>query len=129
MGITPSRFSIICNSPIFREHTLSLSEKANVSVTDIRERIINNAPKALDVLEDVMKNELNIYDKKLQVKVSRDMLDRAGLGTVNKSEVVVLTADDIQKLKERRALRVVGSGAAQPALSSPQALLAEPTSA
>ena len=109
MGITPGRFSIICNSPIFSQHVNSLSEKANFSVSDIRERIFNNAPKALDILEDVMENKAQKYDAKLQVKVARDMLDRGGLGTVQKTEVMVLTGADIQKLKERQALRVVGS--------------------
>lgn len=110
MGISRSRLSIIMNSPIFRQHTDSLSERTDCSITDIKDRIFRNAPKALDILEDVLMNEGNRFDTRLQVKVAHDLLDRGGLGAVQKSEIMsaVLTADDILKLRERKA-RVISS--------------------
>jgi hypothetical protein len=104
MGITKSRFSIICNSPIFFQYVGELSQKTDVSIVDMRNRIVNNAPKALEILEDVLKNETGKFDAKLKVKVAQDMLDRGDLGAVHKSMAITttLTESDFVELKRRK---------------------------
>jgi len=110
MNITPSRFSIIRRSPIFEQYLNSLSIQATNSAVDVRTRISECSPKAMEVLEEVLSPiGKEKFDARLRVKVAHDMLDRDGFGAVQKSAnfSAVMTADDIERLKSRRQPMVI----------------------
>jgi hypothetical protein len=109
LGMTQSRLSIIRNSPIFIQHMQSLQVKCDNTAVEVRDRIARCSPKAMDVLEDILDDKHGKYDPALQVKVAHDMLDRDGFGAVQKSAnfSAVITGDDIERLKQRKAQSVV----------------------
>lgn len=110
LSITPSRMTVIMASPIFKAHLAELSAKADEAAIDIRARISANAALGAQfcakVLEDATReNGVRKYADKIAMQVAFDQQDRAGFAAVRKVESLsaVLTAEDIKRLKDRRA--------------------------
>ncbi len=106
MNITPGRMSIIRHSPIFVEHMNRLQAKCDSKAVEVAERIQRCAPNSMKVLEDIVADTVEAatkYDPRLRAKVAMDNLDRAGYGAVQKSVQAIMTPEDIDKLKLRRA--------------------------
>lgn len=85
IGISQTRMSIIVNSPLFRLELRKLQreveEKVVESVADVSLRIKKLAPKAVDVLENlVTKNKIGQYDVPLRLKkdAANDILELSG---------------------------------------------------
>jgi len=114
MNMTPTRMSIIMNSPAFKNELARLSSKADEAALDIRTRIRGSAVKAMDLLEQALDPKAALHQSLSganKVKVAQDMLDRDGHGAVQKAQVNVnhahLTGDDIAELRRRRAARLM----------------------
>ena len=105
LNISQSRLSIIQASPIFKAYISELSAKADAAAIDIHAKIKANAEEGVLYLGEVICDKLGRFEPKLKVAAAIDQLDRAGFAAVRKVESLsaVLTADDITRLRERRA--------------------------
>ena len=69
---------------------------------DVAQRIQEIAPRALEILEDLMNDDST--NKGLRARVADSLLDRAGYGAVKKVAIAntkVLTSNDIEEIKSR----------------------------
>lgn len=116
ISMTPSRMSIIMNSPAFKKYVDSLRARVEVGLVDIRQEINKGAQKGVGLLLGLMTapdNEVIDDGKKFKAKLALEFLDRDGHGKVQKVQTqnttVVLTASTIQELKEKRAKHLEAS--------------------
>ena len=84
LGITTQTVSNTINSDLGKQILERMHEKGEDSVVDVKKRILEHAPEALNVVIDTMKDEQE--DSKLRTKLAQDILDRAGLGAPRKIE-------------------------------------------
>ena len=103
MGITPQMVSIVRNSGCVREKLTTMSGARDLDSVDLAKEIRELAPKALQVMEEIMDD--TSAPKHVRLAAARDMLDRAGFAPVKKLDVnsshVVLSATDIEAMKKR----------------------------
>jgi hypothetical protein len=107
LGMTQSRMSVICNSPIFKKYLSTLTVRREEKAIDISEKIKKGAELGVDVLYDALTDEKAHIS--LKAKIAMDFLDREGHGKVTtvRSEVThILTAGKIEELKRLRAERL-----------------------
>jgi hypothetical protein len=110
MNMTPTRISIIMNSPIFKQQLAKLSSRADESAVNIQERLKEESRNAIDYLSKVLKGDANEAggncSPALRSSVAKDILDRAGHGKIQKihqvNENIILTGDRIEELKRKR---------------------------
>ena len=135
MGMTPSRISAIYNSPEFQAHLATLSEAADQTAVDVRQRLQTLSQDAVDTLERVIKRQTAPFNVSLQVRVAETILDRAGYGpikTINQQGQVdhKVAAEGILKeaLESLKRHSAAAAGAAAGAAESFQ-LLEAPSAA
>jgi len=112
LGMRPSSVSIIINSPAFREELKRLSASADDIAKDVRKRIDMLSIEAVNKMEQVLSEEMNAVNMRLQIDVAKDILNRSGHTPTNKSigAIALLTQEDIEKMKERMQGNVVIEG-------------------
>ena len=78
LSISPVTVSYVLNSPIVERQMNQLKAVRDLEAIDISKEIKELAPKAIQVLEDLMDNEL----PNIKLKAATDILDRAGYAAV-----------------------------------------------
>lgn len=101
LGIKPVTVRNVLNSPLVKGHIAYLNDKADETAVDIRTRIVQLAPNAVDVLENIM----NSGSETGRLKAATDILDRGGYGAVQKSVSVnvgaIFPPDKVKEIQER----------------------------
>ena len=104
MEMTQGRLSIICNSPACQNLLKRISAGADEVAKDVQTRIQELSNDAITILETAILNGKNEgLSFKAQTDIAKDVLDRAGHGSVKKiqSVDVVLTGSDIEEMRLR----------------------------
>lgn len=106
VGCTPQTVSNVRNNPQVQAMIKGLMSKADEKAIDIAVQIKNIAPKAVEVLQELMEGGDGV-SAAVRCSAAKDILDRIG---ARKAPAPVanlhmhLTADDIKQLKERAKL-------------------------
>lgn len=99
LGITPQTVSNARNNPEVMRKIELLRARADEGVISVSQRIQELAPRAVEVLNELMENS-DFSNRRL---ASQDILDRAGFGAVTKMAIATtkLTVEDIEEVKRR----------------------------
>lgn len=112
LGLSESRVSIVINSNLGRCQSAIMKSEADTSAIETARRIREVAPKALQVIEDILADDS--VPSSVRLKAAQDALDRAGHGAVKKLDVrstsVALSPDDLEDLKQAALARAKASG-------------------
>lgn len=102
LGVTPQNVSDVRNSPIVRERLEILQEERDASAVDISKRISRLAPKALDVMDEILRGEAACTAGD-RLRAAVDVLDRGGYSAPQRHEHVhgVLTGKELLAIKKR----------------------------
>lgn len=105
LGITPQSVSQHRNSPIVQEELALMVKARDADAIDVAKEIEKFAPKALNILKDVInaEGEGESATISLRAKSAESWLDRAGHGAINKNHSVVayLTKEEIEEMKDK----------------------------
>jgi len=108
MNLSKAQISNIRNSPIIQERLAIMKGARDAYTLDIARDIKEFAPKALEVLKQIVNGEDSSglpIGPSLKARVASDLLDRAGYAPVRNVQVqgahVHLTKSDIEELKRR----------------------------
>ena len=109
LGVSTAMVNYTRNSPVVKEQIRAMEGARDASTIDIARDIKMKAPKALEVLEQVLNGEPGtigeLASPALRVKVASEWLDRAGYPSKGASQNLHLhahfTADEIEDLKRR----------------------------
>lgn len=112
LGITSQTVSNTINSPIARQKLAELREKMYEETADIATRIQEFAPKALDLLEEIIDGKHADATVALRAKYASLHLGRAGFGEVKKNINVstTLNKEEISAIKDRAIEAAKASG-------------------
>ena len=112
LGLSAHRVSVIKNSPMIIRLMEMLKSQADQDVIDIRKQIQEFAPRALEVVKDVVENDQN--SPGLRANYAMKMMGLAGHvapKNVNVHSVNTnLSADQIKTIRERAAQIGMNSG-------------------
>lgn len=101
LGVTPQNVYDTLNTPLAQAFLQEIEEARNGSVQDVRERLQEISPLAVEVVLDVMQNgsETN------RLKAADKVLDKTGQkpGETHNHNHVHLTKDDIEDIKREHA--------------------------
>lgn len=117
LGMTESRISIICNSPLFKRELKKLEDEVKDRYIDttaaVQQRLNSLQPAAVDILESILnKNEVNgkMVSLPLKRETALDVLELAGNGKKKNttvadamSDVVKIISDGFKLAKELKA--------------------------
>jgi FixJ family two-component response regulator len=113
LNVTPQTVSNIRNSPLAREKVQEFVKELDKEVVDISKRIQEFAPKALQVLEEIIEGRYEEASLQLRARTAESYMSRAGFGPVHKAHIVSqhLTREDIDRIKVRalEAARLAGT--------------------
>jgi hypothetical protein len=88
-GLSPKAVSMIVNSEIFKRELANLQDRADEKciegVADVRKTIEELSGVSMAVLNNMLRD--NLTNPKLRADIAWDILDRAGHGAVQKSEI------------------------------------------
>lgn len=103
LGITPQTVCNTTNSLLGGARVAELSAMRDAEVLEVQGKIAGMAETARQVMQDILEDEE--VGKALRFSVAKDVLDRAGLGAVQKVQRVdtKLSVEDIEKMKARAA--------------------------
>jgi hypothetical protein len=103
LGVTPQTVSNTKNSPMARDKIQLFRAELDAESLDIAQRIQDFAPKALQLLEDVIEGRYEDASLSLRTKYASAHLGRAGFGEVKKINAIhtTLSREDIERIKER----------------------------
>jgi hypothetical protein len=105
MDMSEQQISNIRNSPIIQERLSVMKGARDAYTIDLARDIREFAPKALDLLKEIINGEMQLASPALKAKVAVDILDRAGYAPVRNVNVqsvhAHLTKDDIEEMKRR----------------------------
>lgn len=101
LGITPQTVSNARNNPEVKRQIDLLSARADNSIVDVSKRIQDLAPRALNVMEEVM-DDAEFSTRRLAAK---DILEMAGYKAISRLAIATarLSAEDIEDIKARAA--------------------------
>lgn len=112
MGCTLATVSNALNCNLGRFHTSLIRSELDGTAVEAAKRIRELAPKAVQLIEDIMADEA--APTSVRLRAAQDALDRAGLGAVKKVDMrtasVSLTKDDIEDLKSTAMERAKACG-------------------
>jgi len=102
LNCTPEMVSTVRNSPTVKTHTEIMSAAADADTVDVAKRILEMAPAALDVLEDILADQYKA-SQALKFKVAESILDRSGHSKIQKTQNLHahLTGEQLQAIKAR----------------------------
>jgi hypothetical protein len=121
MGMTESRLSIICNSPLFKRELAALEAEVKgryiTTTADIQAKINQLQPRAVDILDQIL-NKTEVDGKSVSLPLKRDValdvLELAGSGKKKNAtvadamgDVVKIIADGFKLAKELKEASVV----------------------
>ena len=115
VGVTPECVSYIRNSELVQQKLSSLHQRADDEVVSVAPRVKELAPKALDVLEEVIGGKVGgqVVPINIQASTAKDLLDRAGFAAPKEVRNLNLhghfTSEDIERFKERAAKSAIES--------------------
>lgn len=117
LGITPTMVSYTLNSPIVKRQLAIMRGARDAEAVDVAAQIKSLAPKAVEVLEDLLTSE----SESMKYKAATGILDRAGHAPVQRLQASVahgyFTADEIADIKSR-AKDIIDIGEAMPQLEA-----------
>lgn len=103
LGVSPVVVSYTKNSTLGKEKIKDLEAQRDADAVSIAQRIQELAPKALDLIEQVITDEEVRMD--LRLKAAEGVLDRAGHGAPTKLQGVIAhahyTRDELEAIKQR----------------------------
>lgn len=101
LGVSPVMVSYTLRSPIVRRQLDQMNASRNLDALDVAQEIKNLAPKAVQILEEMMDSEL----PNIKLKAATDILDRAGHAAVKTLRTENIHAhfstDEIADIKKR----------------------------
>lgn len=110
MAMTLPAVKGIIESPIVQNQLAILNASRDMETEDVAVKIANLAPKAIDVLEELMDCE----QANVRLGAAKDLLDRAGHGAVKKVDARIthatITPELLREMKERAAAAAKESG-------------------
>jgi hypothetical protein len=103
VGCTPQTVTNTLNSRLGQEKLALLRAERDTSCTDVASAIRELAPRALEIMSEVMEN--GTTPAGVRLAASKDLLDRAGFAAPKQVQVTSVTAhlthDEIKELKDR----------------------------
>ena len=110
-GYTKEHISTLFNSPIFLDELQVLQAARDEDSISVAKRIVELAPLALERMREVISDPIHMevdgsmkvddrIEPSLKVKVSQDILDRAGHKAIDKGVTVHLTKSEMEDLKK-----------------------------
>jgi predicted transcriptional regulator len=102
LGVSEAMVSLVLNSPIVQDKLLIMRGARDADSVDVAKRIKDLAPKALDVLAEVIEGTMDVSPT-LKITTARDLLSRAGHPPLKQIQGVYtfLTPSEIEDLKKR----------------------------
>jgi len=101
LGVTEAMVSYTLNSPVVKRQLSIMRAARDVDAIDVAKRIQEIAPKALEVLEELLEEG----NQAIKFRSATDILDRAGhaaVKTVRTQNLSVhLTREDLDEVKQR----------------------------
>lgn len=101
LGVSEVMVSYTLNSPVVKRQMMVMQAARDVDAIDVAKRIQEVAPKALDVLEEL----LETGNDTIRLRTATDLLDRAGHAAVKtfrtQSLSVHLDKEDLDEIKQR----------------------------
>ncbi len=101
LGVTPVMVSYTLNSPIVKRQLAIMRGARDAEAVDVAARIKELAPKAVDILENLMESE----NAGMQYKAAIGILDRAGHAPVQRLQANIthghFTPEEIAEIKKR----------------------------
>ena len=112
LNCTQEMVSMVRNSPVIKDQINLMSGAADADCVDLAKRILDIAPQALEVLEDILKDKHNQASLALRAKVAESILDRAGHSKIQKVQSISthLTADQLNNIKIRALEKAQSAG-------------------
>ena len=103
LQITPTKVTYVKNSHIGKRELSLIQGARNAEAIEVTKQIQELAPKALEILNDVMDDVEGKNSPMLKVKVATDILDRAGHGAVKRKISLHknLSEENINNIKQR----------------------------
>jgi hypothetical protein len=108
MNLSQAQVSNVRNSPIIQERLAVMNGARDAYTIDLARDIREFAPKALDLLKEIIQGEGTsgqLASPALKARVATDLLDRAGYAPIRQLNVqsvhAHLTKEDIDEMKRR----------------------------
>ena len=112
LGVSESFIYNVLSSPLSRDHLEMMQQVQDAEVLEIKRRIATIAPKAVEMLNEILMTQDATYSVKLQA--AKDILDRAGYSPVRKLDSrhlhSYLTKEDLDELREKAVLAAIQAG-------------------
>lgn len=102
LNVTPQMVSYTRNSALVKDKLEAMTAAADANTVDIAQRIREIAPRALEVMTDLM-DDTNTAAA-VRIRTAMDLLDRAGHGAVKKIQTdstTHITVEQLENLKRR----------------------------
>jgi len=96
LSVSPAMVSYVLRSPIVDRQLKTLSMVRDLDAIDISKDIMDLAPRAVQVLDELLDNEL----PNIKLKAAQDILDRAGYSAVKTIRHSFLTPAEISEIKK-----------------------------
>lgn len=101
LGVSEVMVSYTLNSPVVKRQMMVMQAARDVDAVDVAKRIQEVAPRALDILEEL----LETGNDTIRLRTATDLLDRAGHAAVKtfrtQSLSVHLDKEDLDEIKQR----------------------------
>lgn len=105
LGVTQVMVSAVRNSPVVQDKLAIMKAARDADTIDVAREIQEIAPAALELLKEIIGGDVQDASIALRAKTAESMLDRAGHGAINRSQIqnvpYYLTEDEIEDLKRR----------------------------
>lgn len=101
LNCNPQTVCFVRNSPIVQAQLMVMRRSADVAVGELKQELLELAPKATQVLEQLLEAEGTA--QALKAKIAMDILDRVGVSEPKQIQgsVLHLTGDDVERIKQR----------------------------
>ncbi len=105
LGVSETNVSQVITSPLAQAEINKINKVKDEHTMDYKAHIESCIPKALDVLEDIIDNNLDGVSPSLRLKASEDILNMANIGPAKSSSVtnntVIFNDEKIAEIKKR----------------------------
>lgn len=110
LGITKEQVSSIRNSPVVQEQLKLMQTKADDEVISIKEEVSKLAPRAVQLMSEIMNDE-NV-PANVQLSAAKDVLDRSGNAAPQQVNHLHghFTAEDLDSIKSRATKLALENG-------------------
>lgn len=103
LGVTPATVGNTLGSELVKKQLMIMRGARDASSVDISKKIQEMLPEALDVLENILRNEN--ASSSVRTNIAQDLLDRGGHGAPKIVEtrgfMAHLSGEDIERIKQR----------------------------